>query len=472
MNRKQLTLVIVLGLVLGGAGLYQYLQRQQSTRDTRMGAKLLGTNFDVNAVAALSIRTSSNVLNVAKTGDLWTVKERGDYPANFTTIADFLGKLAGLKIVKPVEVGPSRLPVLQLLPPDKNGPGVLVELKDAAGKPVKTLLLGKQTMKEGRGGPMGDTGWPDGRYVMVDNKTEAIALVSDALTQAEPKPEDWISKDFIKVEKLKAVSVTSTNATNNWKLVRDTETTDWKLADAKGDEKADSGKCSGLNFLLQSPSFDDLALGWKFDATNKPTTTATVETFEGFTYAVELANKPGGENYYFHVAVTADLPKQRTPGKDEKPEDKDKLDKEFKDKNQKLQDKLKTEKTYEKWTYVVSKWTVDNLFKERKDFLAEKITNAPPALTNAVPATTNAVPATTNAAPATTNAPVVTIPVPPPATNPPVVVPPKTNAAVVPPARTNTLPPLPPPVPAKTNAPTPTPPAKTNAAVPAPTGQK
>jgi len=33
---------------------------------------------------------------------------------------------------------------------------------------------------------------------------------------------------------------------------------------------------------------------------------------------------------------------------------------------------LKQEKAFEKWTYLVSKWTVDPLLKERKDLLAEK----------------------------------------------------------------------------------------------------
>ena len=98
---------------------------------------------------------------------------------------------------------------------------------------------------------------------------------------------------------------------------------------------------------------------------------ATITTFDKFTYTVKLASK-SGDDYYVQMAVSADIPKERTPGKDEKPEDKDKLDKEFKDKVQKLQDKLKAEKPYEKWTYVVTKYTIDNLLKERKDFIAEK----------------------------------------------------------------------------------------------------
>ena len=72
------------------------------------------------------------------------------------------------------------------------------------------------------------------------------------------------------------------------------------------------------------------------------------------------------------MSVSANLPKERTPGKDEKPEDKDKLDKEFAAKQKPLEEKLKNEKAFEKWTYVVPKYTIENLLKDRKDFLAEK----------------------------------------------------------------------------------------------------
>jgi len=376
MNKKQVLLLIVLGLVIGGAGLKVLRDRPAPTTDAMMGAKLLG-NFDVNTVAALHLQNASSEVNVVKTGEAWTVKERGNYPANFGTIADFVRKLGDIKIVKPVTAGPTRLPVLELVAPDKKGPGVLVELKDSADKPAKTLLLGAKHMRESHGGGGGgmppgmDSAYPDGRYVMVDGKADGIALVSDTFAQAEPKAEDWLNKDFVKVEKLKSIKVTAAQATNNFSLARDTETAEWKLADAKGDEKADSGKVSGMSSLMSSPSFNDVVPGFKFEGTNQPTTSATLDTFDGFTYTAKLANK-SGDDYYLNVAVTADLPKERTPGKDEKAEDKAKLDKEFKDKVTKLQDKLKAEQAYEKWTYVVSKWTVDNLLKERKDLLAEK----------------------------------------------------------------------------------------------------
>ena len=72
------------------------------------------------------------------------------------------------------------------------------------------------------------------------------------------------------------------------------------------------------------------------------------------------------------MAVTAQIPKERTAGKDEKPEDKTRLDKEFKDKQKKLEDKLAQEQAYGKWVYLVSNWTFDSLLKDRKDLLVEK----------------------------------------------------------------------------------------------------
>ena len=70
--------------------------------------------------------------------------------------------------------------------------------------------------------------------------------------------------------------------------------------------------------------------------------------------------------------MTGNFPKERTPGKEEKAEDKEKLDKEFAESRKKLEEKLKSVKAFEKWTYVVSKWTVDPFLKERKDLLVEK----------------------------------------------------------------------------------------------------
>ena len=100
--------------------------------------------------------------------------------------------------------------------------------------------------------------------------------------------------------------------------------------------------------------------------------TATLQTFDGFTYTVKVGKANAESRYFVQFNTAAEMPKERAAVKDEKPEDKDKLDKEFKEKVQKLQEKLKKEQAFDKWTYLVDKWSIDHLLKERREFLAEK----------------------------------------------------------------------------------------------------
>jgi hypothetical protein len=367
MNRKQLILLVVLAVVVGGAGWYVYSKRQAGyERGAEANTLLKGVPANaINDVAQITIRQGSNEVNLARAADGWTVKERGNYPANFETISEVLKKFWDIKVTRQVEVGPSRLPTLKLT----KDAGTLVDLKDDKGKSIATLTLGLQATGESGGeSPFGGGSFPSGRYVMRGDDVKTVALVGDPLSNVEPKPEDWLNKNWFKVEKAKSVAVTSKEATNSWKLTRETETGEWKLADAKAGEVADSSKTSGLNWLLSSPSFNDVLVSAK---NTNDATTATIETFDGLTYTLKIA-RAEGENYTLNMNVAGNFPKERTPGKDEKKEDKEKLDKEFADKRKGFEEKLKNEKTFEKWTYLVSNFTVDALLKPRKEFLAEK----------------------------------------------------------------------------------------------------
>lgn len=375
MNRKQLLIVLVIGLVLGGIGLYLNRQKAASFASTARTAtdKLLG-DFPVNDVTHITIRQHNNEVNLVK-ADVWSVRERDNYPASAGEIIEFARKLWDLRSAQSQKIGESQLGRMELLPPDKGGSNsaTLVELKGKDGKPIRSVLMGKKSMRGGGDGGMGGGGWPNGRWVYLPDKPGTAYLVPESFNEIEPKAERWLNKDFFKIEKAKSVAVTFQTATNSWKLTRETESGEWKLVDAKPEEKLDASKASGVSNPLASPGFVDVANGARADASglDKPTT-ATIETFDGFNYTVKVGAKTN-DNYFLTVTVGASLPKERTPGKDEKPEDKEKLDKEFKDKQKKLEEKLAQEKSFEKWTYLVSTWTVDPLLKERAQLLVEKV---------------------------------------------------------------------------------------------------
>ena len=377
MSRKQFVFLLVLVVVLGGAGLMLYRNQNASWAGggAAVGQKLLG-EFAVNDVAQIAIKQGANALTLAKQDDLWRVRERAGYAANFSEISGLLLKLRDLKVVQTEKVGPSQLPRLALATGQGTNAATVVEFRDASGKALKTLLLGKPHVKAGaKRSPreeFGGGGYPDGRYVMLGGAADTVALISDPLSNVEVKPDAWLNKDFFKVEKVRAVAATFAAATNSWKLTRETEAGEWKLAEARPDEQLDAAKASGVANPLSSPSFADVAIGAKPEETglDKPTVIA-LETFDGFNYTVKVGAKTN-DNYFLTVAVAANLPQVRTPGKDEKPGDKDRLDKEFKEKQKKLEEKLAQEKAFEKWTYLVTGWTVDPLLKERSQLFVEK----------------------------------------------------------------------------------------------------
>jgi hypothetical protein len=350
MKGKQLLYLVVALLVLGGAGLY--LRKQDDARiagsKVGMGQKVLGT-LDINDVAGLRIRAGSNQLNVVREGDIWVVKERGNHAASFSTLSEFLRKLDDLKVTRPLELGPSRLAALDLVEPDK-GNGVQVELLATDGKPLKSILLGKTHSRAGEDpSPFGGGGMANGRYLMVGSDIKTVALVSDPLNNAETRPEEWLDKEFLN------------------------EFGEWQLADAAPEEKMDAGKLGVFGSVLSAPTFSDVRINPDITALglDKPSI-ARITTTAGFTYEIKVGTPQANEEYPIQVSVTADLKKERTPAADEKPEDKEKLDKEFKEKLAKLEQKLKTEQAYAKWTYMVSKWTIDPILKNRSDLFADK----------------------------------------------------------------------------------------------------
>lgn len=366
-------MIVVAGLVLGGLGWYYTRKNANSYEraDKSSTKKLLG-DFPVNDIAQITIRQSTNEVDLIK-GDDWTVKQRADYPANASDIVKFARTLWDLRPAQSQKIGESQLGRLDLLPPDKGGTnsGTLVVFKDKDGKQIRSLLLGKQSMHSSDNSQFGG-GWPNGRWLCLPDKPGMAYLVSETFSDIEPQPDHWLDKTFFKIQKPETIAVTFPEATNSWKLTRTNATASWQLADAKSEEKLDTSKASSVAYPFSSASFNDVAINPKAADTglDKPTDIA-VSTFDGFHYDVKIGAKTNNE-YFLTVNVSADLPGERTPGKDEKPEEKAKLDKEFKETQDKLKDKLSQEKAYAKWTYLVPSWSVDQLLKHRSQLLEEK----------------------------------------------------------------------------------------------------
>jgi len=376
MNRKQLTVLILAGLVIGGAAILisKNKDKTQATSNQRIGQQVV-KNFPLNDVERITVKHGNDQMNVTRKDGRWVVAERADYPANFNNVSEFLRKVWDLKVAQPVRITEKQLTRLELTPQAAT----VVEFKDKSGKVLNTLLLGKKHMRDnpnaGNDPFGGGGGYSDGRYIMVGNDVKSAAVVSEPFANVEVKPADWVEKEFFKIEKHKSIAVSSPNVTNTWKIARESETNEWKLVDAKAGEQLDNAKAGSVTSLLAYPSFTDVATNSAPDQTgmDKPVV-ANIETLDGFSYDIKVGKKVAEDrdDLYLQVAANGTFNKERTPGTDEKPEDKARLDKEFKEKVDKLEEKLKNEKSLAQYTYIVPRYSIEPIFKDRKDLLVEK----------------------------------------------------------------------------------------------------
>src|SRR5215210_8463167 len=149
MNRKQFLVLVVVLLVLGGAGLAMFWQdiAAYRTAGSQIGGKLLPT-LKMADLAQVELRDAKNRVTLVRKESHWVVQERDGYPADFKAISDLAIKLSDLKIVQADTVGESLLPRVELVEPGKGeGAGTQVELKDAAGKTLANVVLGKTILK-------------------------------------------------------------------------------------------------------------------------------------------------------------------------------------------------------------------------------------------------------------------------------------------------------------------------------------
>jgi hypothetical protein len=373
MNRKQLILLVVVGVLLGGLALMFNRNRDAEFQrpQSGLGGKLLG-DFPTADITHVRIRSRDGQVNLVKDG-VWVVEERSKYPAAFGDISGLVRKLWELKAVQSQKVGMAQWGRLDLLAPDSADAGtntaLRVELLGRDGKSVGTIHLGRQQMRDSGGG-MG--GFPVGRWVSLPGDTETVYLVSEAFSEVQDKPETWLNKDFFKVEKLRSVSLVSTNEGQSWTLTRTNETSDWVLAEPREGETLDKSKISGLNWAFSSPSFSDVEPqdGPASKEAFEQPTRILLETFEGFRYALEVGTQPDPDSYWLKVQASAELPTERVVPADETEETKAANEKTWSEAQDNLKEKLRKEQALRNWVYKVSKWTVDSVLKDRSALLA------------------------------------------------------------------------------------------------------
>jgi hypothetical protein len=194
----------------------------------------------------------------------------------------------------------------------------------------------------------------DGCYVRVPSDPENVLLISDDLAAAAPEPQDWLDRTFVKIDRIKSVSLVSTNGAGLWTLTRDDESRPWSLSDATETDALDQTAASHIAEMLPFLTFVDVVPkdSRKAKGMEKPLM-LLVETFDQFFYIVKLGVPAHEGNYLLSVSVRATI----AEGKDETKE---------------LQNKLAREQGFSSWVYLAETAIIDPLLPDRSRLLQKK----------------------------------------------------------------------------------------------------
>ena len=371
MNRKQFLWLMLAFVLLGGASLALFWQDITAYRDSgaKIGARLM-PDMKISDVAKLRLQDAEQEVTLALKDKVWRVEQRGGYPADFAEISGFILKLLDVKVVQSESVGASLHPRLNLMAPDKvakdkgtkEGTGTLVELSDASGKVLVSLMLGKVSLKKDPMNPLPNAkdGVPAGRHVLVAGRGDLVAVVSDPLEKAVASPGAWVAKDFFKADRIRTLQL-SGEGVSPWKITRDEEWGQWKFA-AGGGTLHPSAAVTATN-ALGALAFSDVVIDDK--AGTDKVAVLTAETFDNLTYTVKLSPQANGD-FIVRYTVAGTPPKTRKPEAKEKPEDVAKLDKDFADNLQRLEARVMLEQARSQWAYQVPGKAVAPLLMKRE----------------------------------------------------------------------------------------------------------
>ena len=388
MNKRQVIILWVIAIALGGAVTAVKLTRQHTAQSStqRAAGQTVFSSFPAAEIASVEIQGTTGTVTLVKKDRQWTVAQRADYPANPAYVNGFIRTLGELKVTRGMEAGPSFAPRFGMdeaatNPADR---GLTATFKDAAGKTLAKVSLGKTIASSAEATPFGGSN-AVGRYVRNHGDASGFYAVNETFPAVSADPSRWLADDFFNPEKIQTISLSqSASEQPAWQLTRVSEDAEFTLVGAAANEVLDTAATTPLKSLFSYARFDDVIPGTPPAAGQRQ---ATITTFEGFTYALTITpaasapptnpaspQTPATDNYLLTVKVSAQLPPQRKAEAGEKPADAKTKDTAFNERLQALTAKLAKEQTLAGRTFAVNKTTVEPLLKER----AQLITKATP----------------------------------------------------------------------------------------------
>jgi hypothetical protein len=375
MKKKQLIILVVVGLVLAAIYMWQNSSRSSDWQDSATavsGGHLLPADFDMEKIALLRFEKDNEVLTMVKGDQGWGLRERFGYPVDFTDLKTLFVDLYETKVAQELVLNQSQADDLSLTP----GRGaVVLTLLDKEERELSKLVFGRKHERESDMPPTpygGGGNIPLGRFMELSGGEYILA--ANTFSRVDDSITDWLDKEFFKISDMKQ-AVLKEGETALWEVAREDKNADLKLAgEVPEDKEIDSGKLSSIKNAFSWIRFTDLA-----DPASSPESAGfdkakvlQATDFDGFVYTIAIAAPVDGKQH-LKVSVVWQGALERAAVSDENPEDKEKADAEFAAKVRENQDKARElNARLSPWIYQVEPRNVENVIIARDDLFKDK----------------------------------------------------------------------------------------------------
>jgi Domain of unknown function (DUF4340) len=181
MNRQRLTSLIVIALLALGVATY-WTTRHNTSHDSSGALLFPSLGTQLNGVSEIIVYKGADTpaVSVQKKGELWTVSQRANYPADLAKLRRLMLSLTDAKIIEEKTSNPASYSIIGVEDPKKpEASGAEVDLTAPDGK--HALIVGKSA--------------PDGTYVRRASEEKSYSVAPGISVDAEPR--FWIDTKLL-----------------------------------------------------------------------------------------------------------------------------------------------------------------------------------------------------------------------------------------------------------------------------------
>jgi predicted Rdx family selenoprotein len=306
MKNKGLIGLLLVTLIAVAGAIFVARHGGNTKSDPLAGTKVLPEYARrVDEVARITLVRGGGKTSFVRNGDLWTVEEKGGYPADGAKLHAVVLGLADLTFVEPKTKKPALYSRLDLDDPDKPGAkSTLVTASDAKGSLLGEIIAGKRKVDELGGGN-------DGIYVRKPG--DAQTWLARGTLDLSGDTASWLDKKLLDVaaDKVKSVTLTAADG-GTLAFARENEGTPFAVVPPlPADKKLKSDTAlSDPAGALAGLELSDVAAAKDMPLPQTGLSTARYESFDGLVVTVTLFNKDGNDWARIEATGTGDAQKE------------------------------------------------------------------------------------------------------------------------------------------------------------------